>query len=704
MTKKFFRIFLLLAALFVVVRIIFLRQLSGTPLFNTLFLDSEFYYQWAHSLATGHGHPPGPFWLSPFYPFFMAALFAITGSITVKLVVVAQFVLSAGTLMLLALYTRKLFGDAAALVATAMAALYAPWLYYDGVVLSASLILFLNAAILYLLLTKTDVSEQTSNFKPQTSRWIWAVIGVLVGCSALARPSILIFAVLLILWIIKSQIPNPKSQTPVKARLSSVAVFAAAIAIVLIPVLVRNWVVAGSPVLTTSSGGVNFFIGNRMGATGMYDEFDFIQSFDPWREAEGYRVEAAKRSGHELTLTQASRFWMGQAIDDIIVDPLDWVILILKKAWLTIQREEIPTNVSFRGVAGFAPIAGALPLRWGLLFPLAVCGAFLIMRKSIVPERKVFRLYVIAYVLTNVLFFSSSEYRFPMILVLLPLAGFFLVSIWKLIEQKQVRELLTVCGIYIVALVISNFPSKEVGTAVSARADYYNLATIMVDQGKIPESIPLYARALTVDENYREARIGLAQSLWAMGNFDDARREFQAAGVRAPDYISGQPLQDFLEEIYRYTEEGKHDEALQFLKTTFPDDSDAPSEIWSTRAMLESDLGRIDDAVASLLKAAAKEPDDPEWLYRAGVLCAQNGDSARADSLYRKAIELYAAYAPARIEIALDALNKKDLTTARQQLDELERIRIPDENIRRRLDDLKRRVELLEWELSRGEN
>ncbi|MBA4356001.1 MAG: hypothetical protein C0409_15055, partial [Novosphingobium sp.] len=348
----------------------------------------------------------------------------------------------------------------------------------------------------------------------------------------------------------------------------------------------------------------------------------------------------------------------------------------------------------------FSPILGALPLRWGLLWPLAISGAYLVFRRKH-PVRTLFVPYMMGYALTNVLFFSASEYRFPMILGLLPAAAYLLVSLWEMIELKQVKLLATVCGIYVLALVIANIPLRQVAITTEPKGDYTNMGTVAVDYGMIAESIPLFARALTVDDTWRDARLGLAESLWKMGNFDDARREFQLAGVAPPDSISGEPLQSFLDEIYQHTEDNDYRGALEVLNRSFPPDQDAPADIWNARAMIESELGHYDRAADALVKAGDKEPDDPDWLYRAGVLAETGRDTARAEDLYRKAIERYAAYAPARLALGLIALRQRDLETAKTQLEELQQIRIPADSTRRRVDELRRRIDIAEAEAAK---
>jgi len=267
-----------------------------------------------------------------------------------------------------------------------------------------------------------------------------------------------------------------------------------------------------------------------------------------------------------------------------------------------------------------------------------------------------------------------------------------------------VRELLMGCAVYLLALFVVNIPSQQVAQATNARADYYNLATVAVDEDQIAESIPLYARALAVDPTYRDARIGFAHSLWQVGNFDDARREFEMAGVAPPDTLSGEPLDNFLEQLSKYTDDKDYQGALEFLDRSFPRDRDAPAEIWSNRAMVENQLGLYDHTIESLLKGAAKEPDSPEWFYRAGVIADQHGDEVKAEEFYRMAIEKYAAYAPARLELGFRAIEDGDLETAQEQLGELRRIHIPDDSTRRKVDLLSASVDSMARAEGQGQN
>jgi len=676
--KRFYSILGAAILVFLAARVLYLSQLFDSPVLELLVLDSDWYYRWAVSLAGGYGHPPGPFWLGPGYPIALAGLFKITGSSTPELIVITQVVLSLGTLILLVLTVRSLLGRTVALVTAVIASLYAPWVYYDGMILSASWILFLNSLLLYLVIEHTSLVSE----KPHDGReWlVWGIVGLVCGASALARPSILIFAVLLVAAVFVWRL--------LPGRVLKMSVFVAAIILAHLPILVRNWQVDGSLAFSASSGGINFFIGNRAGASGKYDELDFVQSFDAWREAEGYRREAEARTGRLMSITDASSYWAGEATRDIFADPWGWIGLLGKKLWFTFRNEEIANNFSFEGTAGFAPTLHRIPLRWGLVWPLAAAGLLLIwpLGRKLLP----WRLHNAAYLLTCIIFFSSSEYRFPLILFAFPLAAYFLVELWKLLERRTWGILALTCSIYVVGLGIANWPSRELPLITRPLMDYRNLGSVANLRGMYPEAVAHYAHALAVDDSDQISRVGLADALWALGNFDEAREEYERAGVLAPDEISGQPTEAFLKEIGTLATAGELDSALLRFDESFPRAESAPLEIWVARAKVEARAHRYLEAYHSMLRAHRLDPVSPEWLYFAAEYILETDDAISADSLYAEAIRRYPAFAPARIGRAFLAVETGNIQQADYELGQLRKIRIQEDSVLAKVDSLER--------------
>ena len=280
------------------------------------------------------------------------------------------------------------------------------------------------------------------------------------------------------------------------------------------------------------------------------------QSADVYREAEGYRKEAEARTGQTMTLNQASTFWAETAMREIFQNKTGWLKLMATKFWLIFRNEEIANNFSLTGVQSFVPWLGRIPLRWGLLLPFAVAGLILLW-----PKRKnlwVFALYAFAYIATNLLFFVSSEYRFPLILLMLPLAAYFLVVIWKYLEEKAWRKIIVSVIVYLLVLVIANWPSTELKKITSAAVDYNNLGSMAALRNMQFEALQFYTRALIIDDTQKETRIGLADALWSLGSFDAAREEYARAGAQPPDAISGSPMDSLFSEIDQASRRGRY--------------------------------------------------------------------------------------------------------------------------------------------------
>ena len=675
--NRFYGSLAVILVAFTGLRIVFLYGLFDSVILKYLLLDSDWYYRWGASLALGYGHPQGPFWVGPGYPIAIAGLFKALGSIAVRLIPIAQILLSAVTVIFMTLTVRKLFNDITALITAGVATIYAPWMYYDGMVLSASWILFLNAVLLYLLLVQTSlVDDEPRNENKQL--WVWGLAGLVCGVSALARPSILIFALLLMIAVVvMKRLPR---------RMLKLAVFFLMIVVVHLPILIRNWSVDGSLAFTTSSGGINFYIGNRDGASGNYDDAPWLSSSDVFRESEGYRKEAEARTGEPMTLNQSSTYWAETALREIFQNKTGWLKLMGKKLWLLTRSEELANNFSFSGTRNLVPWLKNIPLEWGLLLPLAMAGlAFLWPRRR---KFWVLALYAIAYIATNLIFFVSSEYRFPLILLMLPLAAYFLVAIWKHLEQRDWSRIGLAIVVYLAFLLLANWPSVYMRKTASPAVDFSNLGSIAALHGNQLDAMQYYTRALMLDDSHKATHAGMAEMLWSMGNYDEAREEYVRAGVEPPDAISGSPADSLIAELDSITALQDYAGALTALETSVPENTLLPVDLLEYKARLQAKLGRYNDAYVSAIEAHYQEPRSPIWLYLAAEYILETGDAYHADSLYREATVLYPAFAPARVGRAFLAVETGDLDIARGELAELRRIAIPSDTVQAQVDSL----------------
>ena len=137
-------------------------------------------------------------------------------------------------------------------------------------------------------------------------------------------------------------------------------------------------------------------------------------------------------------------------------------------------------------------------------------------------------------------------------------------------------------------------------------------------------------------------------------------------------------------------EEGEYDEALAFSDSLFRSESATPIEVLALRVETLKRLGRFEQASRTYLYMAKRAPENPEWPYRAALTIRLTGDTTACDSLLKTTLDIYPAYAPARVELASNALARGDTAAVRTQLSELRRIRVPVDSIRWKIKKLER--------------
>jgi hypothetical protein len=245
----------------------------ANPFFQNLLADSSAYDQWGQRIAAGQWIGRGVFYQDPLYPYFLGVFYALFGRHLTALLLV-QSALGAANVLFLREIASRLWNRRAGNVAAVLAALYAPFWFYDGLVLKTFLeVLLLNAALLALI-----SAAEAGTRREGMRRGVLS--GILLGLGSLARANYLILAPLMLGWLLHpasrpSSSPGAHDRTPRQpgdsgARKAGVGgwwrglparsvaagtCLAAGMLLVLLPVLVRNRVAGHDWVLTTAQGG-----------------------------------------------------------------------------------------------------------------------------------------------------------------------------------------------------------------------------------------------------------------------------------------------------------------------------------------------------------------------------------------------------------------------------------------------------------------
>ena len=299
---------------------------------------------------------------------------------------------------------RRAFSPAAGWIAAAAAALYGPFLYFEGELLPASLAVFLNALALTALLWAADARS--------TGRWLAA--GLLLGLAALNVPSVLLFVPAALLW----------ARLRARASLPALGALILGLALAIAPVTLRNRIVGGEWVPISYNAGINFYIGNNPDP----ERTTRIRPGREWREL----TEMPEREAGITGKGASSRYFIGRSLEFLAADPGGYLLLQLRKLRQLWRGDEIPRNLDPYFARGWSwLLEGLLWIRglafpFGLVGPLALTGLVLYLRnpQARSPAGDLLLLFAAAYMLAVVLFFVTGRYRLPAIPSLLLFAGY----------------------------------------------------------------------------------------------------------------------------------------------------------------------------------------------------------------------------------------------------------------------------------------
>jgi predicted negative regulator of RcsB-dependent stress response len=226
----------------------FFLNKAFNPTFYFPVVDSLYHHEWALDLVAGGTPGPDAFYRGPLYPYFLAVLYKLSGS-SIAFAVFVNHLMGALTAGLIYVIARELFSRSVSMIAGLTVALYWVLVYMEGDLLMETLFIFLNSLCLLLL---------TIGIKRHKLR-ILAAGGLALGLATIARPSVMVFfpAVPLAIWLAARNRPG----TP--GWLKQSVVVALACALPIMPVMIRNYMVARAVVPVGASGGLNFYIGNN---------------------------------------------------------------------------------------------------------------------------------------------------------------------------------------------------------------------------------------------------------------------------------------------------------------------------------------------------------------------------------------------------------------------------------------------------------
>jgi 4-amino-4-deoxy-L-arabinose transferase-like glycosyltransferase len=457
--------FLVLLFLFaLLVRGAYAWKIRDLPSQHALVMDARRYDELAHHIVQEGWMPRSVFYQAPLYPYVLAAVYAPTGGSRAA-VRLLQAVAGAATAVLLALAAARLFGDAAGRAAGVLAALYGPFVFYVPLLLKTTLTLSGEAVFLLLLVPPRAHPPRPGSMRPGPGRLLLA--GAALGVTALLQENLLLLAPFTVLFLLA--VPGAGG----RSRLAAACAFVAGTALAVAPVTLLNYRAGGELVLTSSQGGMNFYIGNSRGASGTYAGLGGGSQDPQQQEADAQRLAsrlASRDSGRPvepavLTPGEVSSIFRRETLRQIRAAPAEWLRLLAWKTRLFWNAYELPDAEGYRV---YRTLAGAVTWPWlgfGLVAPLGLLGLVLAWRSGPEGARGALLLALLTagVCLSVVLFFVFGRYRLPAVPFLIPPAGFAVVTVAGLVRRRAVRELAPVAVGLAVLMLAVGLPAFTAG-------------------------------------------------------------------------------------------------------------------------------------------------------------------------------------------------------------------------------------------------
>lgn len=602
-------IFLLIAAL--AIRIIYLIHYRTLPEWSQLKMDHWYHHHWAQSIAGGNIVGDTTYFRAPLYVYCLGALYALFGD---SLWVGRMFGLAIGlvTILLVYLIGKRSFGRTAGIIAASLEAVYPINIYFEGELLLDPLFTLLVLAALYRFLIWHEKS---------TARNL-LVTAVLLGLAAITRPTVLIFGGVLIVWLLIRR-------SDLRTRIVNALVVVGGLAVIILPIFIRNVAVAGDPVLIASQGGINLYIGNNDAADGassiMPEPYGTI-----WRIRDITHI-AENAEGRTLKPGEISDYWERQASDWILSQPLEAAGLYVRKLGLSIGNREISNNRNidafFAGTAYFK----YFPFGFALIFGLAVVGVIIAWGSSF--EVRVMAIVIAGFLLVNSAFFVNSRFRQPTIPLLILLTGAVIVYVPELWRKR--RQLLLAFGIGILAYALSWIPRVPASSGINIQP-LLSRALAAYSDGDTRTSLAYARQAMQLNNTYPEVNLTMGVDYFRLQMTDSARYYFDREIALHPDRPKAYTNLGSL-----YLVNGQFAEARQFLekaRSLQPYDETA-GMLW-IRA-LARDSSVADTAVLAGVRAVLLAvTDDPSVVHEAAAALAQRGRLNEAADILSRGVTM----------------------------------------------------------------
>jgi|GEM_PF-973659 len=610
----------------------------GDEFYANFLSDASTYRLWASKIVAGSSYAEPAFPMGPLYPYFLAL--GLSAGFNFYSILFLQAVFGVIVVYNIFVVARRIFDKKAGLIAAFMGAIYCPFIFYDGLLLSESLQLLLLSFALILIIPSRGSKNKTINY---------LFSGVLIGLMALGRGTILIFPFFVsIYWIFKFFTEEGIKSNRYLKR--AVLIITGTICGVL-PATIHN-TSNGEFVAISSNFGINFYIGNGADATGAYNE---PQGLNLSSDFTGREI-AEKESGRKLKSAEVSKFWFDRANDFIKNHPLKFITGIIKKAWLYFWYFDIPQAESIQIHHKFFPAFWILPNGyWFVLIP-GLMGMFLTERNE---PRCLLILLLVSSLAGVMVFFVIGRFKLIGSIVFLIFSGAGIRGVYQSMKEKNRPVIVNATIILIVSLPFLFLP-RSISRKGKIASAYDNVGISYFFKNKPDEAIKWYRQAVEVQPLHSGALNNIGGYFYTKRKPDSAIYYFHRS--IGSDSTDDKPYQNLgrtflnmgkVDSAYYYYRKAKSlspygldaDKALEELEILTMDSASRASDFASFDMLFglaERYAARkqFDLAQTYYQRALKLRPDDIRTLNNLGFAYQAQGKFDQAIVMFKRVIEL----------------------------------------------------------------
>lgn len=512
MLERTWRSVLVVFCVAFVARLIYLWEMRDSAFFGVLIGDARHYDGWARQIAAGDWRCGDQvFWQAPLYQYFMGTVYLVVGR-DVWLLRLLQVVLGASSCGLLVVAGKVFFNLPTGAVAGLLLALAPDAVYFDALVQKPVLDLWLSSLLVALL----------AIFMARPTWWRACMMGIVLGFLVVNRENARLLVPIEGAWIAWYFREHPWSR-----RSLWIGTLLVGVALPVLPFAMRNLLVGGQFVVSSTGLGHNFYIGNNEQADGTYQALRPGRG-DPMFEPVDAREIAEEELGRTLSAREVSNYWLARSWRFIRTQPAAWLRLMWHKwglVWNASSLGDAETIDAFDDQSRWLGLL-AHGFHFGVLVPLAVLGIYATRRDA----RRLAVLYVCLFVLgaSIAAFFIFGRYRASLMPFLVLFAASGVVAFCATLRSAGLWGALRVQGVGLfLAAITAFYVNRPVDTTAMQVHTYLNYAKV---HGTLGIRYQERGRRVHAIQHYR-----WALSLWPASQIHEATANLAWILATAPE-------------------------------------------------------------------------------------------------------------------------------------------------------------------------